>query len=97
MNHWELDAVLEEVDVVRYSLSGVPILECKVHHKGLATEAGWDRKVDFLVDCISIGETAISLQKESLGTLIKAQGFLTVRSVRSNKLVLHITEYVKGV
>lgn len=97
MNTVELDGILEKKDVVRYTLASVPILDVTIRHMSIVKEAGADRKLSFSAPATAVGPVAKELEREELGTSFRFKGFLTTTSVRSSKLVLHITEYVKGV
>lgn len=70
---------------------------CTVTYEGKVTEAGHERKLKFDVSCKALGDPALSLEKEQLGSELILKGFLAPSSYRSQKLLLHITEYEKGV
>ncbi len=97
MNRVDIDTILESKGTLRYTLSGVAVLECKLRYAGMVQEANIERKLNFVFEAIALDQAAKSLDKEDLGLPMKVKGFLAVSSPRSSKLILHITEYVKGV
>lgn len=96
-NSVTISATLEQKDALRYTLASVPILDLKLGYKGLVEEAGIQRKLNFSFTAVAIGEAALKLQNEELNSQLLIKGFITNSSARSSKLVLHITEYEKGV
>lgn len=97
MNRFELEAILESKDAVRYSLAAVSILDCTVRYQGIVGETGFKQKLNFVAPARAIGSVAEELDREPLGVKIKCKGFLKTSSAKSSKLVLQITEYEKGV
>lgn len=97
MNSVEIDGILEKKDVLRYTLASVPILDFTIRHQSIVKEDGSERKLSFAASAAAVGAAALTLNKEELGAHLIFKGFLTTSSARSSKLILHITEYVKGV
>ncbi len=73
------------------------VLDCKLKYVGLVEEVGSDRKLNFAFSARALGPAAEALDKEELGVTINAKGFLATSSPRAEKLILHITEYEKGI
>lgn len=97
MNCFELEAILESKEALRYSLSGVPILDCVLRHQGKVENSGVEQKLNFAAPARAIGSTAERLDQEHLGSKLQCKGFLKTSSAKTLKLVLQITEYEKGV
>jgi primosomal replication protein N len=64
-----------------------------LHHQAPVAEAGIERKLDFELEAIAVGEAARRLDRQALGTELEIEGFLAPRSRRSRTLILHITEF----
>lgn len=97
MNEFSINAQLVSREAIRYTLAGVAVCECGFHHFGVTEEADSQRKNNFKFEAVALGSVGEALGKEELGVQLKIKGFITTSSVRSSKLVLHITEYEKGV
>jgi len=46
-----------------------------------------------MLDCVAIGDNAISLDQTSLGNMLELSGFLGNRSNKSRWVVFHVTEF----
>lgn len=97
MNHVELTGELFEKEPIRFTPAGVPVFKGSLHSEGIVTEAGEKRKVITDSAFVSLGETALSLDKENLGSVLRLSGFLANQSLKSRKLIIHVTEFTKGV
>lgn len=97
MNGFQLSAQLISREALRYTLAGVAVCECGFQHTGVTQEADSDRKNNFKFTAVALGKIGEVLSKEELGSQLILRGFVATSSVRSSKLVLHITEYDKGV
>lgn len=97
MNDFQLSAQLISREALRYTLAGVAICECGFQHSGVTEEADSNRKNNFKFSAVALGNVGEVLSKEELGSQLNLKGFIATSSVRSSKLVLHITEYDKGV
>jgi primosomal replication protein N len=78
---------------LRLSPAGVAVLQAGLHHQAPVAEAGIERKLDFELEAIAVGEAARRLDRQALGTELEIEGFLAPRSRRSRTLILHITEF----
>ncbi len=97
MNRVILKACLIGKEPLRYTLNGVAICSCKLAYEGQVKEAGILRKLKFSTECVALGSIAEQLNQEELGSDLSITGFLVPSSPRTSKLVVHITEYKKGV
>lgn len=97
MNRTELEGILESKDALRYTLASVPVLEFVIRYAGEVKQAQSKRKLSFAARAIAVGDIAKKLSDEELGLKAVFIGFLAASSPRSQKLVLNITEYEKGV
>lgn len=94
LNSVELEGELEKKEALRYSLAGVPILEFTIRYKGIVQEGGAERVLNFSAAAMAVGETAKKVSELELGSERIFKGFVSTTSVRSSKLILHITEYI---
>lgn len=89
---------LVELAAPRTTPAGVPARTCKLHHVSRQIEADRDRDVDCEIDAVVLGQQAHLLGQARLGTKLRLTGFLARKSLRSAKLVMHVTEieFVEG-
>jgi len=79
-----------QIEPLRYTPAGIPLLSVVLHHVSEQIEAGMKRKVECEVNAVILGELA--LQGLKPGAQITAQGFLARRSLKSIQLVMHIND-----
>ena len=91
MNHFILTAALVAKEDLRYTPAGIPVIECQLEHSGEVQEAGSARKVRMSLEAIAIGSVHKQLDQMELGRLARYEGFLAHKSLRSQRLVFHIT------
>ena len=97
MNRLAISAVPVERTVLRYTPAGIPVAELSLRFEGVATEAGAERQLEFEFAAIAMGPVATAINEEPLGQPLSLNGFIAPRSRRSQRLIVHITEYEKGV
>ena len=90
MNKLTLQAEVVQIEPLRYTPAGLPLLSVVLHHVSEQVEAGMKRKVVCEVNAVLIGDLA--LNKLTLGAHIQATGFLAKRSLKSTQLVMHINQ-----
>lgn len=97
-NQVELSGVISQLGALRHTPAGVPVAEFRLKHDSERTEAGATRKVDIEIDAIAFQAQARLVAKSALGRPLKVEGFLSARSRRSRKPVLHVTkiEFIEG-
>ena len=78
--------------------AGVAAVEFKLAHESEQEEAGGKRKVNAEVGAIAFETQARLIAGRPLGSEMRLAGFLSSKSKRSKKLVLHVTniEFVEG-
>ena len=81
-------AEVVQVEPLRYTPAGIPLLSVILRHASEQIEAGMKRKVECEVNAVILGELA--LQGLKIGAQIIVQGFLARRSLKSTQLVMHI-------
>lgn len=91
MNQLAIRGFIKEISDLRYSPSGVPILEIQLMHESEQVEAGITRKVSIVLDAIIIGQNALGWQHAEInGKEVDVVGFLAQKHQKNTKAVLHI-------
>jgi len=88
MNRLVLKAEVAQIEPLRYTPAGIPLLSVVLRHVSEQMEAGMKRKVECEVNAVILGDLALKGLKP--GAQIQAQGFLARRSLKSTQLVMHI-------
>ncbi|HUQ74897.1 MAG TPA: primosomal replication protein N [Burkholderiales bacterium] len=98
LNRVELSGRLLELGALRHTPAGVAALEFKLAHESEQPEAGGNRKVEAEIGAVAFEVQARLIAARPLGSEVRLQGFLSAKSQRSKKLVLHVTnvEFVEG-
>ena len=94
-NQFTLTAILQRVDVLRYTPSGTPILDVMLQHESWQEENHIPCQIKLELPARIIGQNAQAWQHEQ-GECVTVTGFLAQRSQRSNRPMLriqHITKY----
>jgi primosomal replication protein N len=86
-----------EIEPLRYTPAGLPLLQFRLAHKSLQVEAGYKRQVECEVTCVALGDAATRLSRVQPGAEVKVEGFLNRKNRMSAQLVLHAnsTEILK--
>lgn len=97
-NQLVLTATVAREEALRYTPAGLPVLEMWLGHHSKQTAAGFERDVNCEIQAVLIGDRARELTGKLLGNTVTVTGFLSQRSMRNPRLVLHIeyVEFVKG-
>lgn len=93
-----LDAQLVELNPLRMTPAGVPVVECLLAHRSRQWEAGVEREVSCEVKAVAVGEVARMVAVASPGVLVRVSGFIAARSLKSRTPVLHVNtvEFLEG-
>ena len=83
--------MIAQLQALRYTPAGIPVVEFRLRHESERAEAGAKRKVEAVVDAIAFEAQARLVAQSALGRPLQAQGFLSVKNRRSSKPVLHVT------
>jgi primosomal replication protein N len=83
---------LIELDKLRYTPAGVPVLKFRLQHDSSQTEAGSARKVNCEIAAVAFEREAKLLAAAELGSNLKVTGFLAAKGRTSRAIVLHATE-----
>ena len=83
---------LIELDALRRTPAGVPVMRFRLQHDSKQVEAGTERKVSCEIAAVAFEREATLLAAAKLGSGVKVTGFLAARSRTSKSVVLHATE-----
>jgi len=97
-NRLEITGRILELDALRYTPAGVPVLGFKLEHRSRQEEAGLPREVEVELAAKAMGEMARLLAGSRLGIEIRVTGFLAHKSAKRRQPVLHVIaiEFVEG-
>ncbi len=97
-NRLVLDAQLVELNPLRMTPAGVPVVECLLAHRSRQWEAGGEREVSCELRAIALGDQARLMAAASPGVQLKVAGFIAARSLKSRSPVLHVNtvEFLEG-
>ena len=93
MNKLVLQAEVVQIEPLRYTPAGIPLLSVVLRHVSEQVEAGMKRKVECEVNAVILGDQTLgspALKALKLNAHIQATGFLAKRSLKSTQLVMHI-------
>jgi len=94
LNQLVLQAEVVQIEPLRYTPAGIPLLSVVLRHVSEQMEAGMKRKAECEVNAVILGDLA--LQGLKTGQQIIARGFLARRSLKSTQLVMHINHIDKN-
>ncbi len=85
-----IDGEVVQIETLRYTPAGIPLLSFVLRHLSEQVEAGMQRRVECDVNAMVMGPLAERSQSIKVGEFYKASGFLAKRSLKSTQLVMHI-------
>lgn len=92
-NQVQLSGVLFSKEAVRYTPAGFEVFEGTFHHRTRLMEGVQERTVEFDFPAVAYRDVASQLNALSRGQKIRIRGFFAPRSMRSTRLIVHITEF----
>ncbi|MBN8766871.1 MAG: primosomal replication protein N [Thiobacillus sp.] len=95
MNRLAIRGALVQVDPMRYSPAGVPIVEAVVHHQDSQLIAGQPRRIECELAVQASGSLAVQLARLTAGAQVMLEGALNRRSVNSRQLILILNRIEK--
>lgn len=87
-----------ELDALRHTPAGVPVIEFRLLHVSEQLEAGQTRRVDCEMACVALGDPARVMSGAKLGGQLRIGGFLAAKSLKRRTPVLHVDtiEFLEG-
>lgn len=89
-NQLLLTGTLAQLEALRYTPAGVPLIECRIRHESKQIEANSERMVQVEIPAIAIGEMARKVSQLNLAQPLRVTGFIAQKSQKSQQIVLHI-------
>lgn len=93
-NQVHLVAILHKIDALRYTPSGVPVLDMILVHSSWQVECGVDKRVHFSLQAKLLGEEAQIWQNKQ-GEKVCLSGFLAQKNLKDARPILHIQNIQK--
>ena len=90
INRVQLSGQLLSVQPLRYTPAGIPVTEATLGHHSEQQEADLKRQVTCEVPVKALGNLAHQLAAATIGTSLKATGFIAAKSLKSRQLILHL-------
>jgi len=92
INAVALSGELKDLEPLRHTPAGVPLLNFRLAHKSQQVEAGYKRQVDCELNGIAIGEVAVAMSRMQAGSTVDVEGFLNRKNRMSAQIILHVTK-----
>ena len=94
MNSFALVAAVVQVQNLRYTPAGIPVLNLVLEHESRQIEAGTPRQVNLQMRAVLFGDMANTLSREPLMQAMEFHGFLA-HARASKGVVFHIQSFSK--
>jgi primosomal replication protein N len=94
-NSLELNACIAEVEPMRYTPAGLPVLNCRLEHESQIQEAGGIRTVKMTIKAVAFGSDAERLAKQAVGSNWNFKGFLA-NARQGKSVVFHIQDFLQA-
>ena len=94
-NSLELNAVIAEVEPMRYTPAGIPALNCRLEHESQIQEAGGIRTVKMVIKAVALGSLAERLAQQAVGSNWNFKGFLA-NARQGKSVVFHIQDFLQN-
>ncbi len=91
-NRLELSGEVVSLEILRHTPAGIPILTFTVHHVSIQNEAGMKRQAECDVPVMAMADLAKKAARLQIGDQVKVVGFLAKKSLKNDRLVLHLNE-----
>lgn len=91
-NRLVMEGEVVELDQLRYTPAGIPLLNITFRHTSIQNEAGMKRQVECEIQAVAMDDLAKKAATLGIGEKIKVAGFLAKKSLKNDRLILHINE-----
>lgn len=81
-----------EIDELRFTPAGIPLMRFKVNHQSEQSEDGVTRKVECEVEIVALGQIGQQASRLKTGEAVCLDGFLARKHRLSSQLVLHVNK-----
>ncbi len=94
MNRFGVTAVVVQVQSLRYTPAGIPVINLVLEHESTLTELDTPRLVKLQLKAVAFGARAETLARQGLESVCQFHGFLA--NARNGKgVVFHIQDFSK--
>lgn len=94
MNALQLSATVVQVQSLRYTPAGIPVINLVLEHESMALEHDTPRQVKLQLRAVAFGAQAETLSRQGLDSVCEFHGFLA--NARNSKgVVFHIQDFSK--
>ena len=83
---------LVTLEPLRYTPSGIPLLNFKLLHRSRQVEAGVKRQVECEMGGVAMAEVAVAMSRLKPGQSVRLSGFLNRKNRLSTQIILHATD-----
>jgi len=90
-NRIVFSGTLAELDALRHTPAGVPIVKFRLAHDSEQSEAGAMRKVSCEIAAVAFEREARLLSSAKLGSIVTVTGFMERKGRSKTQVVLHAT------
>jgi len=88
-NEVALSGELVQIEPLRHTPAGIPLLYFRLVHRSRQIEAGLKRQVECEMNGVAMAETAVAMSRLKAGQAVRVSGFLNRKNRMSAQLVLH--------
>jgi primosomal replication protein N len=89
-NRLELSGEIVAFDALRHTPAGIPLQTLVIRHVSTQSEAGMKRQVECEISAVAMADVVRQTGGLKIGDRIRVVGFLTRKSLKSDRLVLHL-------
>lgn len=89
INLVELSGKLVELQGLRFTPAGIPIVRFRIEHSSQQSEADGSRQVTCVLNAVAVATEARLIAASQLGSELVVKGFLDRESLKGNRLELH--------
>lgn len=89
-NRLELSGEIVALDALRHTPAGIPLQTLVIRHASTQSEAGMRRRVECEIPAVAMADLVRQTSGLKVGDRIRVVGFLARKSVKSDRLVLHL-------
>lgn len=91
-NRLELNGEIVTLEPLRHTPAGIPILSFVLKHASIQNEAGMKRQAECEIAVVAMAELASKATALKPGDHVKVAGFLARKSLKNDRLVLHLNQ-----
>ena len=92
INALALSGELVDIEPLRHTPAGIPLVNFRLAHKSRQLEAGYKRQVECEMSGMAVGEVAMAMSRMEQGHAVSVEGFLNRKNRMSAQLILHVTK-----